>query len=57
MLNGEQPRGCLDAATRVHRGIPLKAHLRVEGIGILLLLLGDIFSLIYKIVVLNMAKP
>ena len=35
MLNGEQSRGCLDAATRVHRGIPLKAHLRVEGIGIL----------------------
>ena len=35
LLNGEQPRGCSDAATRVYRGIPLKAHLTVEGIGIL----------------------
>ena len=35
LLNGEQPRGCLDATTRVHKGIPLKAHLGVEGIGIL----------------------
>ena len=35
MLNGEQPRGCSNAATRAHKEIPLKAHLRVEGIGIL----------------------
>ena len=35
MLNREQPKGHSDAAPRVHRGIPLKAHLKVEDIGIL----------------------
>ena len=55
MLNGEQPRGCSDAATRAHKGIPLKAHLRVESIGILFII-GEIFSLTYKIVVVNIAK-
>ena len=31
LLNGKQLRGHLDAATRAHREIPLKAHLRVRG--------------------------
>ena len=34
VFNGEQSRGHSDTATRVHRGISLKAHLKVEGIGI-----------------------
>ena len=32
VLNGEQPKRHSDVATRAHRGIPLKAHPRVEGI-------------------------
>ena len=45
------------AATRVHRGIPLKAHLRIREYWNPSLLLGKIFSLIYKMLVLNMTKP
>ena len=35
VLNGEQPRGHSDVATRVHKKIPLKAHLRERVLRIL----------------------